>query len=263
MVKRLDALVCAELGVSREYAKQLIVAGKCMVAGKVETKPGAKIPANTPFVVDAAPPQFVSRGGLKLAKAINTFQLNLNDTFCMDIGASTGGFTDCMLQNGARGVFALDNGTSQLHPALLADPRVISLEGTDIRDVSAENLPFEPLFIAADLSFISLKLVIPKIAEILPKSGQAVLLIKPQFEVGRGKACKRGIVKSQSDHIAAIKGIRACLHSHELVSAGLVFSPITGQNGNKEYLIFATRSISNFIKDSMIKEVVEAAFLEL
>ena len=205
MIRRLDVLVSEHLGVSREYAKEVIESGKCKVDGKIIIKSGVKLPSDICLVIDAIKPQYVSRGGKKLAKAIKVFNLNLQGVLCMDIGASTGGFTDCMLQNGAKSVIAIENGKAQLHPSLLSDPRVISLENTDIRDICPLQLPYLPQFIAVDLSFISLSLVVPKLSELLRPSGYAVLLIKPQFEVGKTGVGRRGIVRDANAHIAVIK----------------------------------------------------------
>ncbi|MDR2167155.1 MAG: TlyA family RNA methyltransferase [Clostridiales bacterium] len=263
MDRRLDLLVSEAAGVSREFAKELIVSGKCSVLGRVRRKPGAKFPENTAVFVDAVPPQFVSRGGLKLAKALRVFNLELQNKYCLDVGAATGGFTDCMLQNGAKSVFAVENGIGQLHPKLAADPRVISREGLDIRDLSPEELPFEPEFIAVDLSFISLTLVLPKISEFLAKSGQIVLLAKPQFEVGPGRVDKRGVARRPNDHIAAIERVCEAVKTCGLRPAGLDFSPIKGQNGNREYLFFADRIGGVELSKSTIQKVVNRAFMEL
>jgi len=260
--KRLDVLVSDKLGVSREFAKEIILAGKCEIAGKIITKAGAKFPENTPLMIYAKPPQYVSRGGIKLAKAIDVFALSLQNEQCMDIGASTGGFTDCMLQNGAKSVIAVENGSKQLHLSLQGDPRVLSMENTDIRSLSPDKLPFLPNFVAVDLSFISLSIVIPKIAELLAESGNAVLLIKPQFEAGKGKLCKRGTVREPRLHMEIIKKLCFDLQNARLMPCGLDFSPITGQNGNREYLIWVTKDKAA-LSDINIEKVVKAAFAEL
>ncbi|MCL2350368.1 MAG: TlyA family RNA methyltransferase [Defluviitaleaceae bacterium] len=260
-MKRLDMLVCETLGVSREYAKELILAGKCTVSGKTVLRPGAKFPEDASISIDAEPPQFVSRGGMKLKKAIEVFNIDLQDAMCIDIGASTGGFTDCMLQHGASRVLAIENGAGQLHPKLTADPRVISQEGMDIRVLDAAKLPFVPQFAAADLSFISATLALPKVSEILPSGGGAVVLIKPQFEVGRGKADKKGVVKDLKYHIDAIQKVCGAAQDLGLMPQGLDFSPIRGQNGNREYLLFAAKGGEATAFDA--EEVVRRAFREL
>jgi len=235
--KRLDALVCALLDVSREYAKELILAGKVKINGKPQTKAGAKFPVDTGVCVDGQAPQFVSRGGVKLTHALQVFKLDLQGLLCMDIGASTGGFTDCMLQHGAKAVFAVENGRGQMSNKMLANPRVISREGLDIRDLLADDMPFAPQFVAADLSFISITLILPKIAELLAVGGKGVLLVKPQFEAGPGKVDKRGVIKDPKDRLAAIKKVQQAANDAGLVPKNLETSPITGQNGNEEYLL--------------------------
>jgi len=237
--KRLDVLVCEAMDVPREYAKEVITAGKCAVAGKIVTKPGAKFAVGVDISIDAEKMPYVSRGGLKLAKALEIFDICLEGRQCLDIGASTGGFTHCMLANGAKCVIALDNGTGQLSSQLARDCRVISIEGTDIRAVGIEDLPFTPDFIACDVSFISLEKIIPTIASLLAPGKQAVLLLKPQFECGRGELNKKGVVKNPAARDAAINRVSRCLAAHGLIPRGVIQSPITGQNGNIEYLIHA------------------------
>jgi len=262
MLRRLDVIVCEILGVSREYAREIIFAGKCSTAGKILLKPGLKLAPDADIVVNAERPAYVSRGGCKLAKAVASFNLKLHEILCMDVGASTGGFTDCMLQNGAQNVLAIDNGVSQLHSSLAVNPRVISLEGIDIRNVDMSDLPYIPQFIAVDVSFISLTLIIPALAKLLARDGHMVLLVKPQFEVGRGKAGKRGVSKSADDHIAVIMRICEVLQTHELAPMALDFSPIKGQNGNIEYLLLVSFE-NNLLENIYITSVVKKAFAEL
>ncbi|MCL2620967.1 MAG: TlyA family RNA methyltransferase [Defluviitaleaceae bacterium] len=263
MSKRLDVIVCGLLGVSREYAKELIQAGKVAVDGGIVTKSGVKLPENVSIYVDGGTPKFVSRGGFKLEKAIDTFGIDLRGLNCLDIGAATGGFTDCMLQNGANVVLAVENGHGQMAEKLLADPRVICREGLDIRDLTADDMPFIPQFIAVDLSFISITLVLPKIAEFLAQGKDAVLLIKPQFEVGRSKVGKNGVVKNPKDHITTLKSVCEVAKSHGLVPVGLDFSPIKGQNGNIEYLMQVTNKRPNDVYHVGIEAVVDTSFKEL
>jgi len=236
-MKRLDVLLCKKLGISREYSKEIILAGKCRVSGKVILKPGSKFDDTASIQTDAERMPYVSRGGFKLAAALDSFSINLSGLCCLDIGASTGGFTDCMLQGGAKSVIALDNGHNQLASALHKDKRVISIEGVDIRTVHISDMPFKPNFIAADLSFISLTHIIPKVSELLNGDGRAVLLIKPQFECGAKELDKRGVVHNPRAHISAIHNICMLLVNNRLMIKGLIFSPIKGQNGNIEYLI--------------------------
>lgn len=259
--QRLDILVSQILGVSREYAKQIILEGKCEVDGKIQKKPGAKYPENSLITLDAIAPNFVSRGGLKLEKAIKNFNLNVENLLCMDIGASTGGFTDCLLQNGAAHVLAVDNGKEQLSPLLTKNPQVVSMENTDIRSLSLEDLPFIPNFIACDVSFISLTHIIPKIVEFLVESSVAVLLIKPQFELGPSRVNKKGVAKNPKDHIVAIKQICDAAAENSLQPVNLDFSPIKGQSGNIEYLILLKKDAKcDNCFNLNVEKIVQEAF---
>ena len=239
--KRLDILVCETLGVSREYAKEVISAGKCLIEGRVVTKPGAKFSSDCDIEINAEKLPYVSRGGVKLAHAIKKFDIELKGCHCIDVGASTGGFTDCMLQNGAEVVISLDNGHDQLAEKLRNSPQVISMEGINILAVDADQLPFVPRFAAVDLSFISLVNVIPKVSQLLSPYGQVVFLLKPQFECGTSALSKKGVVRSLSAHVSAINRIVAGIIDCNMRVIDMDFSPITGQNGNTEYLIFAQK----------------------
>jgi len=241
MQKRLDILVCEHMDVSREYAKEVILSGKCAVNSVIAIKPGARFDEDCAIEIYAEKLPYVSRGGIKMAYAIEKFGLNLAGQLCIDIGASTGGFTDCMLQNGVSAVIALDNGHGQLAEKLLNHHRVISMESTNIMSVDIDELPFMPSFAAIDLSFISLEQVIPKVSRILNISGQAVFLLKPQFECGRKSLNKKGVVTSLAAHIVAVQNIFTAIVSTGMTVCGMEFSPITGQNGNIEYLIFAKK----------------------
>jgi len=239
--KRLDILVCEHLGVSREYAKEVILTGKCFVEGKVAMKPGVKFPADCDIEIYAEKLPYASRGGVKLAHAIEKFGIKPAGRYCIDIGASTGGFTDCLIQNGAMAVIALDNGHNQLAGKLRNNPRVISMEDINIMNVDAAQLPFVPDFAAVDLSFISLVGVIPKVSQLLAPCGQAVFLLKPQFECGARALNKKGVVRSLSAHVAAVDRIFTAIVNCDMHIKGMDFSPITGQNGNVEYLVFAEK----------------------
>lgn len=241
MLKRLDILVCEHMGVSREYAKEIILSGKCTVADMTVTKPGARFDADCVIKICAEKLPYVSRGGVKMAHAINKFEIGLKGRLCIDIGASTGGFTDCMLQHGAATVIALDNGHGQLAEKLRHNPRVVSMEGTNIMTTDAAALPFVPDFAAVDLSFVSLGKVIPKVSLILGVGGQAIFLLKPQFECGPKALNKKGVVTSLAAHIAAVKKIITAIVDAGMVVLAMDFSPITGQNGNVEYLIFVEK----------------------
>jgi len=241
MQKRLDMLVCEQMGVSREYAKELILSGKCSVNNATIRKPGERYDAGSIIDIDAERLPYVSRGGFKIAHALTKFDIDLAGKLCIDIGASTGGFTDCMLQHGAANVIALENGQGQLAQKLQSDCRVISMENTNIMVIDGSALPFLPNFAAVDLSFISLARVIPIVSSILPKYGQAIFLLKPQFECGPGVTNKRGVVTSLAAHVQAIGKILHAITDADMMVHGIDFSPITGQNGNVEYLIFVEK----------------------
>lgn len=208
---------------------------------------------------------FVSRGGLKLDKAIKIFQIYLQEKTCMDIGASTGGFTDCMVQNGASKVYALDVGHDQLAKTLREDKKVINLEGTNIRDIKIQE--FEKMdFVATDVSFISLTQVLDKAYELLKEKGQMVALIKPQFEAGPEFINKNGVVKDKKVHAKVIEKIMLFASSLGFEIVGLEYSPIKGPAGNIEYLLYLKKKQSNFMlfqAREQIKQVVETAHKEL
>ena len=257
--QRLDVWVSQILGVSREYAKQIVLDGKCVVDGKIEFKPGAKFSENAEISLNVGPPRYVSRGGYKIEKAIESFNLNVDNLYCMDVGASTGGFTDCLLKHGAAAVLAVDNGCGQLSPILAENSQIIALENTDIRTLNLDDLPFIPNLIAVDVSFISLIHIVPKVAELLSETGQAVLLIKPQFEVGPGRVSK-GISKNPKDHIGVIANIAEMASNCGLQPMALDFSPIKGQSGNIEYLILLKKdtkciNLDKFLVEKIVQEV--------
>jgi len=241
MQKRLDILVCEQLNVSREYAKEIILSGKCAIAGIAVMKPGERFSDDAVIDISAKKLPYVSRGGVKMAHALKKFNINIAGRLCIDIGASTGGFTDCMLQSGAETVIALENGQGQLAEKLQNDPRVISMEGVNVLTVKSSELPFVPDFAAIDLSFISLEKVISKVSSILSEHGQAVFLLKPQFECGPRALNKKGVVTSLAAHIEAVKKIFGAIVDADMTIRNMDFSPITGQNGNVEYLIFAEK----------------------
>ncbi|HEX3031684.1 MAG TPA: TlyA family RNA methyltransferase [Bacillota bacterium] len=237
--QRLDTLL-VEQGFlpTREKAKTTIMAGLVFVANQRVDKPGALVPVDAEIRVQGAAIPYVSRGGLKLAKAIQAFSLSLMDKVVLDIGASTGGFTDCALQEGATRVFAVDVGYGQLAWKLRQDPRVVSLERTNIRYLEADKLDAVPDLATIDASFISLTLVLPKATELIRPGGEIVALIKPQFEAGRDKVGKKGVVRSPQVHIEVIEKVIAFAESLGLQVVGLDFSPITGPEGNIEYLLY-------------------------
>lgn len=237
---RLD-IYLAESGLvkSRVTAKELIKSGQVTVDGKIAAKPSLDVDGDCKVGIIGEQLRYVGRGGLKLEKALNEFGLNLSGQVCIDVGASTGGFTDCMLRNGAAFVYAVDVGHGQLDDSLVNDERVLNMEKTNILELSAEDFPKNPSFISADVSFVSLKHILPKIKELLPENGCAAVLIKPQFEAGKSNIGKKGIVKDRNVHAAVLKDIVSFCFSLELEVSGLTHSPITGGNGtdgNIEYL---------------------------
>lgn len=243
MTKRLDILV-TERGLveSREKAKTLIMAGQVYVDGQKADKPGDTFSEDAAVEVRGKGLPYVSRGGLKLEKAMREFGLQLQGRTCMDIGASTGGFTDCMLQNGAQRVYSVDVGYGQLAWSLRTDPRVVNLERTNARYLTREQVPEEIDFFSVDVSFISLTLILPAVRPLLAEHGQAVCLIKPQFEAGREKVGKKGVVRDKAVHEEVIEKIRSFALENGFSVLGLTFSPVKGPEGNIEYLIYLERS---------------------
>lgn len=235
---RLDARIF-ELGLteSREKAKAFIMAGQVYVNGMKATKAGVTVSEKDIIEVRGSS-EFVSRGGHKLKKAMSVFPINLEDKICMDVGASTGGFTDCMLQNGAVKVYSVDVGYGQLAWKLRSDPRVVNLERTNIRYITEEQVPDKIDFASVDVSFISLCLVLPAIYPILSDDGECVCLIKPQFEAGREKVGKKGVVREKNVHSEVIEKIYNFAIEAGFSVAGLDYSPIKGPEGNIEYLIY-------------------------
>ena len=257
--KRLDTLVY-ELGLteSREKARALIMMGDVYADNQKADKPGTMLPAGTKIEVRGGGLPYVSRGGLKLEKAMSLFPIGLNGKTCMDIGASTGGFTDCMLQNGAKKVYAVDVGYGQLAWKLRTDPRVVCLERTNVRYLKKEQVPETVDFFSVDVSFISLRLVLPVVREFTAPNAQAVCLIKPQFEAGKGKVGKKGVVRDRAVHEEVIETICSFVLEHGFSILGLTFSPIKGPEGNIEYLIFLQKSDTPVSTMSMsVKSLVE------
>ena len=239
MKERLDILlVKRNLAPSREKAKAMIMEGNVFVNNQREDKAGSSFDENVPIEIHGNTLKYVSRGGLKLEKAMNEFDLTLEGDICMDIGASTGGFTDCMLQNGATKVYSVDVGYGQFAWKLRQDPRVVCMEKTNIRYVTPEDIDDVLDFASVDVSFISLTKILEPARNLLRDGGQMVCLIKPQFEAGREKVGKKGVVRDPAVHrevIAKVMDFAALLHFSVL---GLTWSPIKGPEGNIEYLIF-------------------------
>ena len=223
---------------SREKAKASIMAGLVYVDGQRIDKPGTPVDDNAEITVREALCPYVSRGGLKLEKALELFHYTLDGAVAVDIGASTGGFTDCMLQKGARKVFAIDVGYGQLDWKLRNDPRVVNMEKVNIRYLDMDTVDKDIDFISIDVSFISLKLVFPVAAQLLAETGSLVCLVKPQFEAGRSQVGKKGIVRDPAVHREVIENVAGYAADNGLYCHGLTYSPVTGTKGNIEYLMF-------------------------
>jgi 23S rRNA (cytidine1920-2'-O)/16S rRNA (cytidine1409-2'-O)-methyltransferase len=236
MILRLDVAVKERFNISRQKAKALIEDGKVLLNGKPVLKPSVEVSDEDELTLEKSDVlKYVSRGGLKLEGALRCFGIDPTGLVCLDIGASTGGFTDCLLQNGASLVYALDVGTSQLAESLKADSRVISTENTDIRTAV---LPQRVDFICMDVSFISVTKILPRFKELLKPCGTAVVLVKPQFEAGREALGKKGIVKDAKAHKRVLKSVVGFAESVGLAVSGLTHSPVKGGDGNVEYLLY-------------------------
>ena len=243
---------------SREKAKALIMAGQVYVGGKKVTKAGETVKETDSIEVRGEKMPYVSRGGYKLEKAVREFGLTLDKKVCMDIGASTGGFTDCMLQNGAQKVYSIDVGYGQLAWKLRTDERVVNLERTNFRYVTHETVPEEIDFASVDVSFISLRLIVPVMKTLLKPGARAVCLIKPQFEAGREKVGKKGVVRELSTHIEVVEGIKNFVLSEGFSVLALDYSPIKGPQGNIEYLIYIENDGQSIDHVSLsVEEIVE------
>lgn len=248
--ERLDILlVKRNLAKSRELAKAYIMAGNVYVDGVKEEKAGTKIALTADIVVKDNKMKYVSRGGYKLEKAINEFGICLEDCICLDIGASTGGFTDCMLQNGAKKVYAVDVGYGQFDWKLRNDSRVVCMEKTNVRYVTHDDIVDEADFASIDVSFISLTKVLPAVLNILHEKGQLVCLIKPQFEAGREKVGKKGVVKDKKVHKEVILKIIDYALEQNIGIHNISFSPIKGPEGNIEYLIYMQKKERGITKE--------------
>ncbi|WP_294156682.1 TlyA family RNA methyltransferase [uncultured Clostridium sp.] len=265
--ERLDILL-VERGIitSRERAKACIMEGRVYVNGQKLDKAGEKVSVDSDIEYRGDTLKYVSRGGLKLEKAMKTWDISLDEKVCMDIGASTGGFTDCMLQNGASKVFSVDVGYGQFAWKLRTDERVVCMERTNIRYVTPEDIGNDLLdFASIDVSFISLKKIMPATLGLLKDDGEVVALIKPQFEAGREKVGKKGVVREISTHKEVVHGIIDFLIEQDLNVLGVGYSPIKGPEGNREYLVYFTKNKdkeSSFEKED-IDAVVEASHVEI
>lgn len=263
--ERLDVLLVNRgLVESREKAKAIIMTGNVFVDDQREDKAGQKFPEDVSIEIKGKKLKFVSRGGYKLDKALQVFPISLEDRVCMDVGASTGGFTDCMLQNGAKFVYAVDVGTNQLAWKLRQDERVKSMEKTNIRYVTQEDIGEMVDFVSIDVAFISLTKVLEPVRELMRDGASMVCLIKPQFEAGREKVGKKGVVRDKSVHREVIESVILYAESLGFAICGLDFSPIRGPEGNIEYLLYIKKE--NIVSEGIlpedrekIREVVEQA----
>ncbi|MBR1815730.1 MAG: TlyA family RNA methyltransferase [Lachnospiraceae bacterium] len=259
--ERLDVMLVERgFATSREKAKAIIMSGIVYVDGEKEDKAGTSFPENVSIEVRGNTLRYVSRGGLKLEKAMSEFDLSLEGEICMDVGSSAGGFTDCMLQNGAMRVYAVDVGYGQLDWKLRNDDRVVCMEKTNIRYVVPDDIGEQIDFSSIDVSFISLTKVLLPVKNLLKDDGSIVCLIKPQFEAGREKVGKKGVVRDMNVHIEVIKKVIAYAESIELIPLMLSFSPVKGPEGNIEYLLYLTKDKASELINKMeidVKKVVE------
>ncbi len=241
---RLDQLVF-DLGLtpSRERARTTIMSGLVFVDGQRVDKPGTMVSPDCSVEIHGEALPYVSRGGLKLEKALKAFDFNPAGMICVDCGASTGGFTDVLLQNGAAKVYAVDVGYGQLAWSIRNDPRVVTMERTNIRYVTSEQIPEKLDLAVMDLSFISLRVVLPVVGELLREDGDCICLIKPQFEAGREKVGKKGVVRDRQTHLEVVEGFMAFAKEASFTVLGLDFSPIRGPEGNIEYLAHLKKGV--------------------
>ena len=257
MKERLDVLLVNRgLAPSREKAKTMIMEGNVFVNNNREDKAGSTFSDDCNIEIHGKTLQYVSRGGLKLEKAMKHFDITMDGKVCMDIGASTGGFTDCMLQNGAKKVYAVDVGYGQFAWKLRQDERVVCMEKTNIRYVTPKDIDDELDFASVDVSFISLKHILPNLNTLLAPDGQAVCLIKPQFEAGKENVGKKGVVRDAKVHEEVINNVIAFAKAEGFGVAGLDFSPIKGPEGNIEYLLHLTLGEDDAVSAGYVAELV-------
>ena len=260
MKERLDVLLVQRgLAPSREKAKVMIMEGNVFVTGQREDKAGTFFDDQVEIEVRGATLKYVSRGGLKLEKAVSNFGIDLEGKICMDIGASTGGFTDCMLQNGAVKVYAVDVGYGQFAWKLRQDPRVVCMEKTNIRYVTQDDIADVLDFASVDVSFISLSKVLPTVWELLSSNGESVCLIKPQFEAGREKVGKKGVVRDHKVQEEVICEVVNFARQQGFGIRNLEFSPIKGPEGNIEYLIHLQKGAESRVETTDVSEIVTQA----
>ncbi len=217
----------------------MIIAGKVLVNGQKMDKSGSLVPVDADIRILGEQMPYVSRGGMKLEKALAEFTIDVKEKIALDVGASTGGFTDCLLQNGVKKVYAVDVGYGQMAWKIRQDPRVVVIERTNIRDIDPALIPDKADIVVIDVSFISLEKVIPSVLRFLNPGAGIIALIKPQFEVGKGQVGKGGIVRDEAARAAAVEKVRTSFQNAGLEVKGIIPSPITGQDGNVEYLLYA------------------------
>lgn len=264
--ERLDILLVNNgLAPSREKAKTLIMTGNVFINGQREDKAGTKVDITSNISVKSNPIPFVSRGGLKLDKAIKEFNISLEDMICMDVGASTGGFTDCMLQNKAKKVYSVDVGYGQFAWKLRQDDRVVCMEKTNIRYVTSNDIKDELDFVSIDVSFISLTKVLNPVCNLMKLESKCMCLIKPQFEAGREKVGKKGVVRDAKVHFEVIEKVINYAINNNFKVLDLSYSPVKGPEGNIEYLLYIqkTDQVDAFDMSSKIKNVVDKAHEKL
>ncbi|WP_435412061.1 TlyA family RNA methyltransferase [Pseudoflavonifractor intestinihominis] len=258
--KRLDVLLCERgLMESRQKAQAVIMAGQVYVAGQKVDKAGAQTEETAEIEVRGKTLAYVSRGGLKLEKAMQSFPITLSGAICGDIGASTGGFTDCMLQNGAAKVYAVDVGYGQLAWSLRSDERVICMERTNARYLTHEQIPDELDFASIDVSFISLRLILPAVRGLLKPDGHVVCLVKPQFEAGKEKVGKKGVVRDPKVHLEVLEQFLVNARDADFTVKDMTFSPVRGPEGNIEYLGFLAAGGSDDTWDGDLEALVAAS----
>ncbi|MFD1926603.1 TlyA family RNA methyltransferase [Sporosarcina siberiensis] len=265
--ERVDVLL-VERGLieTREQAKRSIMAGIVFSAETRLDKPGEKILADAPLIVKGNPLKYVSRGGLKLEKALAVFDVDVKDKIVLDIGSSTGGFTDCALQEGAAHCYALDVGYNQLAWKIRQDPRVSVMERTNFRHATLDLFTKgQPQFATIDVSFISLRLILPALKQIISEGGDVIALVKPQFEAGRGKVGKKGIVREYATHFEVLKRISDASFNEGFSLRGASFSPVTGGEGNIEFLFHLTaeKIPENLFTDEEFESLIHEAYKEL
>lgn len=255
--KRLDiALVEKGFAPSREKAKAIIMSGIVFVNNQKSDKAGKEVSEDDNIEVRGSTLKYVSRGGLKLEKAMECFPITLDGCVCMDVGASTGGFTDCMLMNNAKKVYSIDVGYGQLAWKLRTDERVVNLERTNFRYVTNEQIPEKIDFASVDVSFISLKHILPNLNKLLNNNGQAVCLIKPQFEAGREKVGKKGVVSDLNTHIEVCNKVIDLAIQNGFSVMGLEFSPVKGPEGNIEYLIYLIKDYKPVLSENIDAKIL-------